>query len=71
MNQITMKELPAEERPYENTWAQESAWNAELLSVIIRTGSRHDSSLSLSKKILESGCGGKACWACFTAPCRS
>ncbi len=57
MHPFTMKELPAEERPYEKCLKHgpEVLSDAELLSVIIRTGTRQDSSLSLSRKILEAG----------------
>ncbi len=57
MKQVTMKELPKEERPYEKCLKHgpESLSDAELLSVIIRTGTRCDNSLSLSRKILEKG----------------
>lgn len=54
MERRTMKDLPAEERPYEKclTEGPEGLSDAELLSIIIRTGSREDSSLELAQKIL-------------------
>ena len=60
MSEITMKELPLEERPYEKcfTHGPEALSDAELLSVIIRTGTKKDSSLALSRKILEGEDGG-------------
>ena len=60
MSEITMKELPPEERPYEKcfTHGPEALSDAELLSVIIRTGTKKDSSLALSRKILEGEDGG-------------
>ena len=59
MSEITMKELPLEERPYEKcfTHGPEALSDAELLSVIIRTGTKKDSSLALSRKILERTAG--------------
>lgn len=58
MNQqktATMKSLPKEERPYEKCLEHgpESLTEAELLSVIIRTGARGKSSLDLSRSVLE------------------
>jgi len=49
-----MKHIPAQERPYEKclTDGPEALSDAELLSIIIRTGSREDNSLALSQKIL-------------------
>ncbi len=60
MSEITMKEFPLEERPYEKcfTHGPEALSDAELLSVIIRTGTKKDSSLALSRKILEGEDGG-------------
>ena len=60
MSEITMKELPLEARPYEKcfTHGPEALSDAELLSVIIRTGTKKDSSLALSRKILEGEDGG-------------
>ncbi len=55
-----MKDLPAEERPYEKCLAfgAERLSDAELLAVILRTGSRGQSALDLSRKILaENGNG--------------
>ena len=49
-----MKDIPAEERPYERCLAMgpEQLTDAELLAVIIRTGSREATSLELAQKIL-------------------
>ena len=49
-----MKDLPAQERPYERCLAMgpEHLTDAELLAVIIRTGSREETSLELAQKIL-------------------
>lgn len=50
----TMKCLPQEERPYEKCWhfGAGSLTDAELLSVILRTGSRGEPALALSKRVL-------------------
>ncbi len=52
---ITMKELPASERPYEKCEKRgpASLSDAELLAVIIRTGSRGERSTQLATRILE------------------
>lgn len=57
MNLQTMKDLPQEERPYEKCLEKgpESLSEAELLSVIIRTGAKGSSSLELSRRVLELG----------------
>ena len=49
-----MKDFPAQERPYERCLAMgpEHLTDAELLAVIIRTGSREETSLELAQKIL-------------------
>lgn len=51
---ITMKDIPSTERPYEKCLqaGPEALSDAELLSVIIRTGSQGENSLALSQKIL-------------------
>ncbi len=50
----TMKSIPQEERPCEKCLARgaESLTDAELLAVILRTGSKGESALELSRKIL-------------------
>lgn len=50
----TMKSIPKEERPYEKCLERgaDSLSDAELLSVILRTGSKGESALELSRKIL-------------------
>lgn len=57
MNLQTMKNLPQEEQPYEKCLEKgpESLTEAELLSVIIRTGAKGSSSLELSREVLELG----------------
>lgn len=49
-----MKCLPKEERPYEKCWhsGASSLTDAELLSVILRTGSRGEPALELSRRVL-------------------
>lgn len=57
----TMKNIPKEERPYEKCIANgaEGLSDAELLSVILRTGSKGESALELSRKVL-AGYGAKS-----------
>lgn len=54
MKKTTIKELPSSERPYEKCLEAGPGvlTDAELLAVIIRTGARGESSLALSKRIL-------------------
>lgn len=54
MKRITMKDIPLDERPYEKCMKEgaQSLSDAELLSIIIRTGSREENSLILAQKIL-------------------
>jgi DNA repair protein RadC len=49
-----MKDIPSDERPYEKCLKEgaQSLSDAELLSIIIRTGSRGENSLILAQKIL-------------------
>lgn len=49
-----MKSIPKEERPYEKCFANsaEALSDAELLAVILRTGSKGESALDLSRKVL-------------------
>ena len=51
---ITIKELPELERPYEKLeWYGEKALsNAELLAIIIKTGTKQETSVQLAQKIL-------------------
>lgn len=57
MERIRMKDLPEPDRPYEKCLrlGPGALSDAELLAVIIRTGSREDSSLELAAKILALG----------------
>ena len=54
-NTYTMKSLPEADRPYEKCWTHGAAvlTDAELLSVILRTGTRKESALDLAKRILD------------------
>ncbi len=56
---LTMKELPVTEKPYEKcmTYGASRLTDAELLSVILRTGSTGISALTLSQNILSAACG--------------
>lgn len=51
---IKMKELPASERPYEKLemYGASTLSNAEILAIIIKSGTREESSLATAQKIL-------------------
>ena len=51
---VKMKELPISERPYENLelYGAESLSNAELLAIIIKTGTKNETSVDLAQQIL-------------------
>lgn len=56
---MTIKELPESERPYEKLqiYGAKKLSNAELLSIIIKTGSKEETSVELACKILSlNGC---------------
>ncbi|MBQ8803550.1 MAG: DNA repair protein RadC [Tyzzerella sp.] len=55
----TMKEILKEDRPYEKCLhsGAESLSNAELIAVILRTGTKGLNSLELARKILDASCG--------------
>lgn len=57
MDTFTMKQLPDSEKPYEKCMSEgpESLTDAELLAVILRTGSRGEHSLSLARRVLSLG----------------
>lgn len=57
MERIRMKDLPVADRPYEKCLqiGPKSLSDGELLAVIIRTGSREDTSLQLADKLLALG----------------
>ena len=52
--QLKMKELPTSERPYEKLelYGAEKLSNAELLAIIIKTGTKEENSLKKKKKVL-------------------
>ena len=54
---LTMRQMPKGEGPYERCMEKgaEVLSDAELLAVIIRTGSREDTSEELAQKLLKSG----------------
>ena len=54
---IKMKELPISERPYEKMemYGEETLSNAELLAIIIKSGTKEESSVTLAQKILSLG----------------
>ncbi len=51
---IKMKELPESEKPYEKLeiYGAKKLSNAELLAIIIKTGTKKDSALNLAQKVL-------------------
>ncbi len=57
MNHTTMKNLPDDARPYErcSRYGPEYLSDSELLSIILRTGSRGETSLELAERILALG----------------
>ena len=52
---IKMKELPLSERPYEKLerYGAKALTNAELLAIIIKTGTKEDTAVGLAQKILK------------------
>ena len=54
-DKLKMKELPEMERPYEKLkmFGPEKLSNAELLAIIIKTGTKRETALDLSNKILK------------------
>ena len=52
---IKMKELPKTERPYEKLelYGEKTLTNAELLAIIIKTGTKEETSIGLAQKILK------------------
>ena len=51
---ITIKQLPELERPYEKLelHGEQTLSNAELLAIIIKTGTKEETSVQLAQKIL-------------------
>lgn len=60
-NNITMKELPVSERPYEKCeqYGAEALSDAELLAVVIRTGGRGERATELATRVINSTPGRK------------
>ncbi len=54
---IKMKQLPISERPYEKLemYGENTLSNAELLAIIIKNGTKEESSVTLAQKILSLG----------------
>ncbi len=54
---LTMKELPDDERPYEKCmrWGPSALSDAELISVILRTGTAGEKSTDLAARVLRAG----------------
>lgn len=55
---IKIKELPCSERPYEKLemYGAKALSNSELLGIIIKTGTKNETSVELGKKVLKLGC---------------
>ena len=53
--QLKIKELPISERPYEKLelYGADMLSNAELLAIIIKTGTKNENSLTIAQKILQ------------------
>ena len=51
---IKLKELPISERPYEKLekYGSERLTNAELLAIIIKTGTREETAVHLAQRVL-------------------
>ena len=54
---VKMKELPISERPYEKLemYGENSLSNSELLAIILKTGTKEETAVTLAQKILKSG----------------
>jgi DNA repair protein RadC len=52
---LTIKELPQSERPYEKLelYGEKSLSNAELLAIIIKTGTKEYTSVDIAREILK------------------
>lgn len=61
MEKLRIKDMPCEDRPYEKLEkaGPESLTDAELLAVIIRTGCKNDTSLDLTRRIINRYSDGK------------
>ena len=51
---LKMKELPSSERPYEKLeiFGAKKLSNSELLAIIIKTGTKDETAISLAQKVL-------------------
>ena len=60
MERYTMKELPVLERPYEKLelYGEKSLSNAELLAIIIKSGTKEETSVQLAQRVLNECCAG-------------
>ena len=58
---IKLKELPVCERPYEKleTYGEQTLSNAELLAIIIKTGTKEETAVGLAQKILNNNSLGR------------
>lgn len=54
---VKMKQLPISERPYEKLemYGEHTLSNAELLAIIIKSGTKEESSVTLAQKLLSLG----------------
>lgn len=54
-DKLTIKELPEDERPREKLFAKgpQALSNAELIAILLRTGTKHDSAVSIAQKLLK------------------
>ena len=54
---VKIKQLPISERPYEKLemYGENTLSNAELLAIIIKNGTKEESSVTLAQKILSLG----------------
>ena len=52
---IKIKDLPTAERPYEKLelYGEKTLSNAELLAIIIKTGTKNNTSVDIARKILK------------------
>ena len=58
MTRYTIKELPVLERPYEKLemYGEKSLSNAELLAIILKSGTREETSVQLAQRVLNECC---------------
>lgn len=65
MTRYTIKELPALERPYEKLelYGEKSLSNAELLAIIIKSGTKEETSIQLAQRVLNECCTENDCFS--------